>query len=373
MEKVKSMDCTRFGCAKTSQPTLRTWAWSITVVVLFVAQVIMNVLSSEQFGAFGGGSNMEISAEQPTFLTPDGLTFSVWGIIYLFQGLFTIYQVVPCFQNSHAGVSRARFWVAALFLGNCLWLPVFSHRLYFLAFLIMLVMDLSLVMIYRAMTINYGAIDLTQGTSMLLPSAVFEDAEQTSSRLDNPDKLPGLKAHPTAIKILCFVAFSTNISWLAVASMVNLIVATGTRGFHKAYTVLAPSPTNATNMVDTTVYVNGSADFAIMAVCLVGLIACILVIRNGDVPYAGVAMWALGGVYRAQASKASKGYPVEAMDKQIACWALGMIITVAIATVVGLLKAIWETMRARKNAANAADERVSADDTKSKMFYSDEQ
>ena len=331
----------------------------------------MNVLSSEQFGSFGGGSNTEISKEQPTFITPDGMTFSVWGIIYLFQGLFTIYQVLPFFQNSHSGVSRARFWVAVLFLGNCLWLPVFANRLFWLAFLIMLVMDLSLVMIYRMMVINYGAVDLTQGADMLFPSTVVEDAEETSSRLGNPEKLPGLMAHPVAIKILCFVGFSTNISWLAVASMVNLVVATGTSGWHQPYTVLVPSVTNATNMVTTTIYVNGSADFAIMGVCLVGLIACVLAVRNCDVPYALVAMWALGGVYRAQASKAPSGYPEEAMNKQIACWALGMIVTVAIATVIGLVKAIWETLRARKSEVEGKGEEPVSADAKSKLFYTD--
>lgn len=358
------MDCTRFGCAQTSKASLRTWAWSITIVVLFVAQVIMNVLSAEEFGSFGGGSNAEISAEQPTFITPDGVTFSVWGIIYLFQAIFTIYQVVPCFQNSHAGVARARVWVAALFLCNSLWLPVFANRLYWLAFLIMMVMDVCLVMIYRTMVINYGTVDLTQGASMLLPSVATEDAEQTSSRLGHPDKIPATMTHPTAIKILCFVGFSTNMSWLAVASVVNLTVAIGTSGFHKAITVA-----NATSLVDTqTVYINGSPDFAIMAVCLVGLLASILVIRNGDVPYAVVAMWALGGVYRAQAVKAADGYPVEAMNKNIACWCVGMIITVGVATIVGLAKAIWETNRARKCKVND-----SAGDNKSKLFYSDEQ
>merc|ERR1712151_68629 len=102
-------------------------------------------------GSFGGASNSQLSKEQPTFVTPDGMTFSVWGMIYLFQALFSVYQVIPCFQNSHAGVSKARFWVVVLFLGNCLWLPVFSNRLYWLALMLILAMDLSLVMIYRTM------------------------------------------------------------------------------------------------------------------------------------------------------------------------------------------------------------------------------
>lgn len=346
-------------CARTTEstkPNFHSWFWSVAVVLAFIVQVIMNILSSETFGSFGGGSNSELSKEYPTFLTPDGLTFSVWGIIYLFQGVFTIYQVLPCFHNSHAGVSRARFWVVALFIVNGLWLPVFSNRRFWLALVLMLVMDLCLIMIYRMMMINYGAIDRTQDADMMLPSAALEHVKQTRSRLGDPENIPQDMLHPWHVKVMCFVGFSTNASWLAVATMVNLLVATGTSGWHQAYTVVAPSGNNGTTLsTATTVYVNGNEDFTIMAVCLVALLACVMVIRNGDAPYALVAMWALGGVYRAQASKAPAGYPDEAMSKPIADWAMAMIIVVAITCAVGLVKAIVESVLAGKKQVTAND------------------
>ena len=319
----------------------------------------MNILAGESFGSFGGESNKQISEEQPTFLTPDGLTFSVWFIIYLFQGLFSIYQIIPCFQNSHPGVSRSRAWVVVLYGTNCLWLVVFSYKLYWLAFWLMLVMDVSLIMIYRMMKINYGAIDLTQDADMFLPSAILEDKEHTENRLSRSrNNRSGMLLHPWPVKVLCFVGFSANLSWLVVASMVNLLVAAGHDGYHKQFTTFIQSPVNS-SMIPTVTYVNGSPDFAIMAVCLAAVIACALAIRNSDIPFAMVTIWALWGVNRAQGSKAPEGFPEVAMNKSIADWTAGMIVVVLIAIVIGLVKTIIESVNASKaEAKSRADSEI---------------
>merc|ERR1719183_597562 len=357
----------RMCCVKSTKPTLYSWLWSLAVLICFIAQVVMNILSSEAFGSFGGKSNGQLSKEQPTFLTPDGLTFSVWSIIYLFQGLFSIYQIIPCFQNSHEGVSRARFWVSALFLGNCLWLPVFSHRLYWLAFMLMLVMDLCLVMIYRMMMINYGAVDRTQDPDMLFPSTVLEDVEQTRSRHGNTENLPGTMLHAWPVKLMCFTGFSTNASWLAVATLVNLTVAIGTEGWRQAYTIVVPG-NNTFTASTTTVYVNGSEQFVVMGVCLVATIAAVMAVRNCDVPYALVITWALSGVHRAQSSKPASGYPKEAMSQLISDWAMAMIVVVLIAAVIGLVKAVIESFYARKTERENHSESAPP----SSMHYTDE-
>lgn len=359
----------RMGCSKSTKPTVRSWVWSVLVLAGFIGQVIFNILAGESFGSFGGASNSQLSKEQPTFLTPDGLTFSVWSIIYLFQGLFSIYQIIPCFQNSHEGVSRARFWVVLLYIGNCVWLPVFSNRLYWLAFMLMLVMDLSLVMIYRKMMINYGAIDRNQGADMFLPSFLLEDKEQTSARLAESDKEPQPAfLHAWPVKVLCFTGFSTNASWLSVATMVNLIVAVGTQGWRQAYTIAVPG-NNTLAASTTTVYVNGSEQFVVMGVCLVALIASVMAVRNCDVPWAMVAAWALSGVHRAQSSKPASGYPKEAMSQLISDWAMAMIVCVLIAAGIGLVKAVIESFFACKAEREIKEESAPPTST---MHYTDE-
>merc|ERR1719183_589302 len=219
----------------------------------------------------------------------------------------------------------------------------------------MLLMDVSLVMIYRVMKINYGAVDRAQDTSMLLPSVVLEDDADTQDRMHGSGGKSKIVLHPWPVKLLCFVGFSTNISWLTVASVVNFLVATGTSGFHQAYTTLRPSPLNATVMTPTVTYVNGNPDFVVMAVCLVALVACVLAVRNCDIPYALVAMWALGGVNRAQGSNAPNGFPEEAMSKAIADWAAAMIFVVLIAVVIGSVKAIVEIHYSRKADTKQAE------------------
>merc|ERR1712224_1016739 len=157
--------------------------------------------------------------------------------------------------------------------------------------------------------------------------------------------------------------------------MVNLLVATGTSGFRQAYSIAAP---NNTLTSATIVYVNGSEDFAVMAVCLVA-VACVLAVRNGDVPYALVAIWALGGVYRGQASKAVSGFPEAAMSQKVADWATAMMVLVAVAAAVGLVKSVVESVHAWRLIRETGAEKSAENDSgstsvvvKSGMHYTDE-
>lgn len=345
-EKVARPAC---ACGNSTPPTRQSWFWSVFVVVCFATQVVMNILAGEEFGSFGGGSNTELSEQNPTFLTPDGMTFSVWGIIYLFQGIFTVYQVIPCFQNHYERLAKARFWACALFLANSLWLPLFSNRLWFLAFLFMIVMDVALIQLYRELRINYGAADDDQKSADMLPLVLLSGGQ---------DLPKGPQAASWQTKVFVFVGFSTNLAWLSVASMVNLLVALGNSGWGVAYTVMAN--TTSSGMTSTEVQVFGNVDFTIMGISLVAMLAVVLAIRNCDVPFALVAMWALWGVYRAQAVKPSAGYPLDAMQPAIADWALGLIVTIGIAVVIGLAKAIFETVCAHRRVSQhaAAKEQV---------------
>ena len=336
-------------------------------------QAVINILAIESLGSFGGLSNKDLSAKEPTFLTPDAKTFSVWAIVYLFQAAFCIYQIIPCFQNSHAGVSRSRFWVVVLFLCGSLWRPVFAYELHWLALMLILIMDISLIMIYRSMEINYGAVDPTQHADMMLPSVMLEEPEDTRARIGAAIGASKLEEHsvkkliPWPVKVICFTGFSTNISWLAVVSMVNVCTAFGSNGWQQVYTMTVESSVNATNQITIT-YVNGSEEFAIMAVCLVAVIACVLCIRHCDVPYALIAVWALGGVQRAQTSSPALGFPEAAKSTSIADWATSMMLIVGVFILIGLVKAIMETMMAYRSRASVSKAQKENDNPISPRF-----
>jgi hypothetical protein len=62
-------------------------ALRLLVVLSFLVLVIVNVAS--------GGANARISEKYPTLLTPSGYAFSIWGIIFFLQGIYTVYVALP--------------------------------------------------------------------------------------------------------------------------------------------------------------------------------------------------------------------------------------------------------------------------------------
>jgi hypothetical protein len=58
----------------------------------YVLLIVVN--AATQTGLLGD-DNATISARFPTLLTPAGWAFSIWGIIFLLQGLGVVYQFLP--------------------------------------------------------------------------------------------------------------------------------------------------------------------------------------------------------------------------------------------------------------------------------------
>ena len=79
---------------------------AILLVFSFIYMIVFNVLSNAICGVGEKPickNNSQQSDQNPTYLTPDGLTFSIWGIIYLFELFFTVYQL--CHSLAEAGLS----------------------------------------------------------------------------------------------------------------------------------------------------------------------------------------------------------------------------------------------------------------------------
>lgn len=57
--------------------------------------VLLIVVNAATQTGFLGDDNATISARFPTLLTPAGWAFSIWGIIFLLQGLGVVYQFLP--------------------------------------------------------------------------------------------------------------------------------------------------------------------------------------------------------------------------------------------------------------------------------------
>eukprot|EP00892_Ulva_mutabilis_P010349 jgi/Ulvmu1/7687/UM038_0119.1 len=92
---------------------LYTW-YDATTVVTFIATLLITYLS--QTGVFGD-TNSEISNQRPTPITPEGWTFSIWGIIFSGQAAALIYLLI---RRRSSDVEFKRSAVKSLWLWLCI-------------------------------------------------------------------------------------------------------------------------------------------------------------------------------------------------------------------------------------------------------------
>lgn len=239
-------------------------AWAIAGA--FALMAASNSLAMRK--VFGGKDNKQLSDERPTYVTPDGATFAVWGFIYLFEMLLVVAQLFP---SEHAegllarrcpltGLNvRARLILA--FVLNGLWLPVFNNERFWPALAIMAAYLAALLSAYS--DLNVG---LTEG----------------------------------ALEALAFTTgIAMNASWIVVALSVSTFLCAALAGWKDRHGVA------------------GSAPAAILAVAAVTAVGCERAVRGGDLAWAFVAAWALRGIFRMQTIPDSVRFPISAMNKTL--------------------------------------------------------
>merc|ERR1740121_2599297 len=109
----------------------------ILVVGAYIFMILANVVS---FTGFFGSDIADISREFPTYVTPDGLTFSIWGVIYLLQLILTVAQCCASWDAEQRLFCRGgvRYRIALAFFLNGIWLPTYSSKYFALSLLIII-------------------------------------------------------------------------------------------------------------------------------------------------------------------------------------------------------------------------------------------
>jgi len=255
----------------------------------FAVMVTSNVLSTKKF--FGGKDNKVISDSHPTYVTPDGLTFAVWAVIYTFLLVTTIAQAAVSEGSSADALLSTRGCLgldtrellSIAFLLNVLWLPVFSNEKYWAAFAIMVLYLLALL-------------------------CTWINTVQAGTVLDY---------------ILVGVGVSLNTSWIVVATAVNGFLVFGEAGWKDQFGVA------------------GTPIFASIIVWCVAVIACVILLLQADPAWGFVAAWALRGIYRMQTIENIDRFPTVALNKQIALSAQVSSAIVLFAVGVQLVASGW--------------------------------
>jgi len=92
-----------------------------------VAYVLNSVITyASIFGAWGP-SNTELSEKYTLLITPAGFAFSIWGPIFIWEGVFAVAQMFPRFRGSAVVESATPGWLVACAC-QCLWTLAFAQE-----------------------------------------------------------------------------------------------------------------------------------------------------------------------------------------------------------------------------------------------------
>jgi len=245
----------------------------IMVAVTFAGMVTVNALAN--ILPINGVGTGAVSDSYPNLFAPAGLTFAIWGLIYLLLAAYTLYQI-GLFRGGGPAKEGLLRRVGILFsissVANTAWIFSWHYRIIPLSMILMIVILVCLILINQTLR-----------------------AEKLTVRE----------------KALIGLPFSVYFGWITVATIANmtvLLVSLGFTGFGVAESIWA------------------------VAVLIVGmLIGTVTMVRNRDIAYGVVLIWAYLGIYIKHVSEKGFGgqYPM-VMFTAVSClvvFALAVVYT----------------------------------------------
>ncbi len=233
----------------------------LALALALTVNVLSNVLP------LNGRTAGQISDALPSYFTPAGYTFSIWGLIYTALIGFTIYQALPA-QRHNRLIGRIGWAFAVSSVANAAWLFAWHYGYYLLSVVIMAALLVTLIVIYRRLAIG------------------------------QPD--PSLSL---ADKLLVQFPFSIYLGWITVATIANVASVANYVGWDG---LGIAEPVWSAMMMGVAVVVAG-----------------LLLFNRRNLSYAGVLVWALFGIHAA--------YPDLAVVANTAVIATILILVLALA------------------------------------------
>jgi hypothetical protein len=147
---------------------------SILNLVGFLGTVIVNGLANAL--PLNNKTTGELSDQYPNLFVPSGLTFSIWGLIYILLAIFVIYGLVLALRKDTQKSSFIEN-IGILFFISCLanigWIFAWHYEILPLSLVLMLIILGSLVTIYIRLHIGKSNATLIEKYLVHLPFSVY--------------------------------------------------------------------------------------------------------------------------------------------------------------------------------------------------------
>ena len=120
----------------------------LNFIFFFIACLTANL---SQTKIFGGVTNADISNKYETVFTPAGITFAIWGVIYLSLFGFTIYHLISAYNDDvDSEANKVVLKINYLFIINniatAIWVFSFTYE-YLLASMLLIIIQLITLLI----------------------------------------------------------------------------------------------------------------------------------------------------------------------------------------------------------------------------------
>lgn len=242
----------------------------ITTVVTFLVMIIVNSLAN--ILPINGMSTGQLSDSYVNLFAPAGVTFAIWGLIYLLLGGYTLFQlnIIPGIVTTNRTelITKIGILFSVSSIVNASWIFAWHYQIIPLSMLLMIIILVCLIMI-----------------NQLTRTKKFSTTEYFFIRLP----------------------FSIYFGWITVATIANaavLLVSLGWKDF-----------------------ILNDATWTVIVIAIGLAIALATILKNRDVAYGFVIVWAYSGIVLKHTSPEGFGsqYPV-IINATIACIALLLIV-----------------------------------------------
>jgi hypothetical protein len=140
----------------------------------FIGTVVVNALATTL--PINNITTGELSDLYPNLFVPAGLTFAIWGLIYVLLAIFVIYPLIPSVRRDAQKVDFVQR-IGPLFFISCLtnigWIFSWHYKIVPLSLVLMLILLGSLLAIYLRLNVGKSEATSTERYFVHLPFSVY--------------------------------------------------------------------------------------------------------------------------------------------------------------------------------------------------------
>ena len=145
----------------------------LNLLTLIITVIINYVAASVPLGI---GNTGEISDLYPNLFVPAGITFSIWGVIYVLLGIFVVYQFRDIVKDEKVDMpflEKISYFFIISNIANTFWIFFWHYGLIYFSIIAMIVILFSLIMIYLRLDFGKEKLNTKENWFVYKPFSIY--------------------------------------------------------------------------------------------------------------------------------------------------------------------------------------------------------